>query len=733
MPTGLDIGSMFAVMGVDMSPMKQAEQGLRQFDSVAQTTLSSAGSAASQCASNMLAIVGVTLSVAGAFAVAHKAATSWYSAISSGIDKVESFKKEMISTSYLLAAQSDVKPPDLSKAYTAWGNYYKWMYDQSMRADKAAASGMEDIMAVSTQLLKKGVVAKTPEQFDVIARLTDVMKGAVPAYASLAMQARGEIEAMLNGVQRMGAQTAMILSALDPKYKENMANARATRTELEYLNSLLPKIEQYNLDMMGTMDAVTSSMKSAWSVVQIKAFGDAHKEVVRFLGELGNRIVDNGKLTQQGERLALALGQAWSQAKVKITEAFDYILTNFPTIVESFGKAVSGTARFASTVISTIMTVTNWVKNNYELIKSLAELVIINKIVSWMVRLGAATIGAIANFEILGVSAGTTALATVALGKATTSQSVAAGVASVANATLTSTTIACTEATLAATIAQRGLASSGYLVMANAYGAVTGVRTLTGAVTLGGEAAATAAVSYGVLETVLGGIVLKLAALAAVGGIYGAYKTFTEPGQLTGPTASGDPFADIVAGARDKDVLAAKKAAFVGPPSPTAAQIQMQQLQDRLQTNLNAPPTPNIRPPGAKDEKGGKGGAGAADQAASRVQSIMETLDRELAKVYEGSMAESVAWANKMIGDLDKLQAKGADVSGAVPKVWQVALAKTQKLNDDFNKWYSGAIGDNYAKIKSEEDDKTKNFVMSHKTMEILAAQTGKSMVDLVA
>jgi hypothetical protein len=363
----LDLGSLIATLGVDSSQLRKLDTELNNVDRKAATAFGNMGGHASSAMTSVAGLVGVTLSLAGAIALAHSALSSWYSTISSGIMKVEEFKKEMISTSYLLAAQSKVEKPDLGKAYAAWGEYYKWMKSAALEADKAAASGMEDIMAVATQLLKKGVKAKDLEEFNVIARLTDVMKGAIPGMASLAMQARGEVTAILEGVIKPGSQTAIVLAGIDSEFKKNMASARAAGKELKYFSDLLPKINQYTLDMMGTLDAVTSSLKAAYSVVQVKAFGDAHKDIVKFIGDLGNKIVENGKLTAQGEKFALALGEAWAQAKVSITEAVEYMLNNFPKIISDVSNIASGIGKIASAAAGAVPSIV-------KLISKLAEL-----------------------------------------------------------------------------------------------------------------------------------------------------------------------------------------------------------------------------------------------------------------------------------------------------------------------------------------------------------------------
>ena len=75
--------------------------------------------------------------------------------------------------------------------------------------------------------------------------------------------------------------------------------------------------------------------------------------------------------------------------------------------------------------------------------------------------------------------------------------------------------------------------------------------------TVGAAAAASGSMAMGAVAgwTAMAGSI-KLAAIALAG--YAIYKTFKEPGQLTGPTSSGDPFADVAGGARDKDLTSQK-------------------------------------------------------------------------------------------------------------------------------------------------------------------------------
>ncbi len=350
----------------------QVEQGIKSLDRLQQAgdraekstknledsssrmgrAMGQAGGMASSAASQLAGVVGVTLSVAGAFYAAEKAVSSWYGMISRGVGIVDDYQKQIVGTSYILTTMSNVPPPNLGLAYGEWKNYFTWLYQQSLEADKKSAASAQEIFGVSVELAKKGVVAASEKEMDTIGRLTDLMKAVTPAYASLEMQARGEVEAMLSGTTRMGAQTAIILSQIDPLFKKNIASARENNTVLEYMRSLLPQIKQYTTDLMGTWDAVSASLKSTWQVINIKAFGDAHRDVVGFASQLAEKLVQNGQLTADGERAALALGTAWSAAKGRISEAVDYVLNNTDKVISDLEAVVFSASKIASMFIN---------------------------------------------------------------------------------------------------------------------------------------------------------------------------------------------------------------------------------------------------------------------------------------------------------------------------------------------------------------------------------------------
>jgi hypothetical protein len=298
----------------------------------------------------------------GGLYILEKVMSSWYGLLKNGILAVDNFQKKIIGTSYIMATMSEVPAPDLGKAYAEWTEFHKWLYAESVRVDKQSAASSGEIFAVALELEKKGVVADTQEQMETVGRFVDLMKGVIPTFASLEQQARGEIEAVLSGTTRMGAQTAQVLASIDPEFKKHIANARENNTVLKYFKSILPQIEAYTKQLMGTWDAVGASLKSAWDIVQVNAFGDAHKDVVAFATQLGNRLVDNGALTAEGTKLAEALGKAWSEAKDQATQFVDYVLNNMPEIVSNVKAVASGLGAIGSAALASIRGVAALVK-----------------------------------------------------------------------------------------------------------------------------------------------------------------------------------------------------------------------------------------------------------------------------------------------------------------------------------------------------------------------------------
>ena len=119
---------------------------------------------AESLATQLLAVVGITASVAGGAYLMEKAFSAWYSMVSDGISIVDDYQKKIIGTSYIMATMSQVPAPDLSKAYASWTEFHQWLYRESIYVDKQSAASSGEIFALALELEKKGVVANTREK-----------------------------------------------------------------------------------------------------------------------------------------------------------------------------------------------------------------------------------------------------------------------------------------------------------------------------------------------------------------------------------------------------------------------------------------------------------------------------------------------------------------------------------------------------------------------------------------
>lgn len=155
-----------------------------------------------------------------------------------------------------------------------------------------------------------------------------------------------------------------------------------------------------------------------------------------------------------------------------------------------------------------------------------------------------------------------------------------------------------------------------------------------------------------------------------------------------------------------------------GASSATMSQIEGLQGGD-IGANAKTPPW--------SPAKQATGGAGKSTEGAeNRMISILDTLDKELARLSNGSLAEVDGWLKKMLDDIDKVAVKGIDGTAAESKSYELAFAKKQKLTDDFWLKIARESGDTFALLDAEykKDLKTYQGVIDEKKMKELAGIT---------
>ncbi|TRZ51889.1 hypothetical protein D4S03_04350 [bacterium] len=573
-------------------------------------------------------IAAVTAAIGGMYA-AVRVFSAWKGLIEGGVGAVDDYRRSIISASAALTNLTDTRfQPDLATAYGAWKDYFTWLWTQSIAADKLVAASGREIFETAKELAKKGVVAYTQSQVEIAGRLTDFIKSVAPMTAGEGgsrnvMQIQQEIRSMLEGEVRMGAQVAMQFQVIDPLFKEHMNTARQTGKVYEYLNTLLEGQKQATKDMANTWESVSSTLRSLWQQIQIRAFSGAYDDVVAFGQKLISTLIEGGALTANGAKLADALGTAWSTAKTKVTDLLDYVINH--------SDEVAAKVSLIATSLGTVANAAIWATIKFaEMIDKASA---INDKLSIRIP---------------------TAKENRSLG-----ENVAANFIDAANPiNLIS-----------------GLVSKIGSDLDYAWGVSKNINN-----SFVDWANANITKPFNEATTVLQGIDNIINRIVKI---------------LNTPI-SWNVAVNLVASWFGNVPQASPASEFQGYETPGEGL--------RLPWNVKAPKTPPTRPFTGKPEKGGAG-------AENRMTSIIDTLDKELAKLAEGKLSEVEAWLKKMLNDIDKITAKGVDGTLAMSKARAVAVAKDQKIYDDFNKWYSKEIGDQYGELAYEEAEHLKNIM----------------------
>lgn len=144
---------------------------------------------------------------------------------------------------------------------------------------------------------------------------------------------------------------------------------------------------------------------------------------------------------------------------------------------------------------------------------------------------------------------------------------------------------------------------------------------------------------------------------------------------------------------RFRDISNARRAAGGVGPFGEAVEPSWPVPIQQTKPELFKPP---VRP--SEVSKGAKGG-GAAE---GRMQSIIDTLQKDLSRLTEGSLAEIEAWAAKMINEIEKVGKKGAETEEALRLVAEVESAKKKKATEDYENFVAKESGDAYKQIEAD-------------------------------
>lgn len=408
-----------------------------------------------------------------------------------------------------------------------------------------------------------------------------------------------------------------------------------------------------------------------------------YSEKVKYVGEetAGAYARQQAKLQVEAKRAKEALfdvfrpiGEAVTGQKIKAWEDLNGAIVRNKDDLVSSANAIGV---YVGRITSAVGTVLVFAGTHKELFTGLLELATIYKVAAWITP------------YITGTTAAATARATLAAAETTAAAA---------------TTLAATAQTAAGGAA--ATATPLILYEANAYGVVTKETILAApALASAGTAAATsgtmAASAMAGWTGLAGSIKLAVIALAT----YGAIKTFKEPGQLTGPESSGDPFADVVAGSNRTGV--ADLTGGHGPltiPDKTQQYLELETKERIAQAN-KAVEKALSDAKGNQPPSGGKGGGGEGgglDAAQGRLENFIQNLRQQAAQAAGDSIKAVEAWKTKEFAALGQIEAKTGESEEARTALKAAYASKRGKIEEDFNLLVAKESGNTYVEIEAQ-------------------------------
>lgn len=359
-----------------LSQYKQEVGQADQKSNQATSSFTSLTSAITKQGKSMLGLIGITASLGGAFYGAYKITNTWKSLMEKAIEVVDDYRLKVIETGAIVGSLVDKSVPR-EDAFRAASEYGKWLYGAAVEAEARLGAKASEIWTLTQEFARRGFASVTQDQVNNIALLGNALSVSVRGLGNKQFQIYQELRNLFLEKPRMiGAQLMQDLEKIDPAFKVNIENARklayaqkSIQPILDYLldkfNAYLPAAEKLRM----TWSSLTNSIKTSVSTMAIIGLGPAYDEISAYLLKLRDLVMENGKFTETGKQLTLALYELWTKAKQPLVEFIDEILRNpqilvtwvsqFIDFVTLITKASLTIAKFVLDVASGIM----WLKD----------------------------------------------------------------------------------------------------------------------------------------------------------------------------------------------------------------------------------------------------------------------------------------------------------------------------------------------------------------------------------
>lgn len=339
----MDLGALIASLGVDSTQLRNAEAELRRFDSTAQSAFGGANSAISTTISQMGALVGITLGVAGAFYAVEKA-------VRFSISAQEEFRLSTIQIGSGLTNMAKEGQGSFEKMFKQNFQYAQQMYDEIRKEDAKRFSSAQDLMTAYNALVQKGYAVRLDE-VDAMGVLTDKIKLAT-AGQNTQMQINQEIRGLLDGQVRAGSLLAMELqSRLGPAWKEQVVQHRKAGDLLQWLASMWPGIAAACAEVENTLEAQSTTLSGNLKSIGRQGMLGAYEMTVGILRDINEHLRDHEQKYIVGiargwatvkwtiDRIAETLDNIQGSIKIEIPEKSLKDMTAMEVVAKNFKKA----------------------------------------------------------------------------------------------------------------------------------------------------------------------------------------------------------------------------------------------------------------------------------------------------------------------------------------------------------------------------------------------------------
>jgi len=664
----LDLGSLIATFGVDSSQLQKLQGELNAVDRQSASTFGNMKGHASSAMSSMAGLVGVTLSVAGAFYAVQKA-------VRFSIQAQEEFRLKTIEIGSGLTNLAQEGQGSFEKMFKQNFKYAQAMYDEIRKEDAKRFASAADLMTGYNALVQKGYAVRLDE-VDSLGVLVDKIKLAT-AGQNTQMQINQEIRGLLDGQVRAGSLLGMELqSRLGPAWKDQVTQHRKAGDLLAWLASMWPGIAAACAEVENTLEAQTTTLEGNLKSIGRQGALGIYELSVGVLKDM------NKYLREHEQDIVVGLVKGWTTLTYRLNQtkdAISWIIDHTPLKVFPEGGAYGTTAEaipipqrsFAQqtmvnfkdafwtaidpgTYMDTFAEAYAWLaKINNMLSQPYLWKIEIHPDLVWVWDQVTKIYNLVSNFveweiRVLGLD-------------------------------------------------------TAWEYVLKIYDIVSKPITWS-------------------INAVVSGLPSLFPKTSAEP---------TPEAKVTRPdTSLAEAQRQAVLNAKGMMEIGLPTQGIVQVRKDVAELVKLNEKTNKLEWDLSGMDQTQAKPPGSGKEKKDKGSS-AREAAEKSVRSFIETMAQATAQGAGDTEAILAAWKSKQLQTLNELAAKGADVAGARAALDDAYASKRRKLDDDFNKWYISGLGNQQAVLKAEEDEKLKTVAGNESKMAQVKEVYRKKNADL--